>query len=803
MKETAKKVFVRPSAPAGNGIFKTATILGALCILLLIDATVTTVTAQTSEERRQAYLEELIRLQEQPESRDAFVNYHDATWIDWVERTGELPPDFDALPSIPFLPDPLVIDEGGENIPVETAAQWQEKRDWIKEQARDILSGHFPAPPENITTRVLEERVENGVTVEMIELRFGEDERAKLTFELFTPPGEGPFPVFMTQWNHRGWAQIAVRRGYMGLVYAGADARDDTRDYLALYPDHDWSTLMTRAWGAHRAVDYLYTLDSADKSRIAITGHSRNGKQSVFAAAFDDRITAVISSSGGTGGEIPYRYTDERHSNESIDFLTSRRTHWLHPGLRFYWGREHKMPIDQNSVLALIAPNSLLLSTSVREGKAGGDPWAIEHNYRSLTRVYEFLGAPEKLGIRFRDGGHAVEARDIEAYMDWLDVQFGRAGAVPWENTLVYGYSFEKWKDLSNETIDPDDYPDIPEDARVLSGDGGQTLENTREWEQKKSDIKDRINWVLGEEPAGIRAGPIRRLSGREDYLAGLIDRPAVKNSRMRNIAPYNALGDYLHGSLYYPADENDEMMTGENGSMPVVIYLHRFSNTGFDAYNTNAFFEDIVSRGIAVLAMDLIGFGQRIDEGTLFYERYPRWSKMGKMVTDTRAAIDALESLDFIDRDRIFISGYALGGTVGLFTAALDERIAGVAVSGSFTPLRNATEDVEGVKAYSHLHGLLPRLGFFAGSERAIPIDFAEIISSVAPRPLYVISPELDRHADAENVEQAMRDVESVFRLYNAADNLGFSTPPEFTGFSFSQQTDIANWLEETAGSR
>jgi dipeptidyl aminopeptidase/acylaminoacyl peptidase len=57
-----------------------------------------------------------------------------------------------------------------------------------------------------------------------------------------------------------------------------------------------------------------YTLDEVDKSKIAITGHSRNAKQSLLAAAFDDRITAVISSSGGTGGEFPFRYTDERHS---------------------------------------------------------------------------------------------------------------------------------------------------------------------------------------------------------------------------------------------------------------------------------------------------------------------------------------------------------------------------------------------------------------------------------------------------------------------------------------------------------
>src|SRR5690625_529170 len=424
-------------------------VLLMLCFMLAAQSSV--VYGQSDEAKRRAYLEELIQLQEQPSSQDDFVSHHDSTWIGWVERTGALPPNFEETPSIPLLPDPLIIDEGGENIPVETSAQWNQKRQWIEEQAKHILSGTFPPPPENVTAHVLDERMENGVKIEMIELRFGEDDKAKLTLELFTPPGEGPFPVFMTQWNHRGWVQIAVRRGYMGLVYAGADSKDDTREYLELWPDYDWSTLMPRAWGAHRAVDYLYTLDHVDRSKIAITGHSRNGKQSIFAGAFDDRITAVISSSGGTGGEIPYRYTDKRHSNEGIEYLVSRRTHWLHPRLRFYQGREHKMPIDQNSLLALIAPNSLLLSSSIREEKAGGAPWAIEHNYQSLKEVFGFLSAPDKLSLRMRDGQHAVEARDLESYIDWLDVQFGRTDVLTWENELLYNYTFDSWRELSGE----------------------------------------------------------------------------------------------------------------------------------------------------------------------------------------------------------------------------------------------------------------------------------------------------------------------------------------------------------------
>lgn len=770
-----------------------------IIIFLVSFFQVFTVYGQTEEDIRKAFLEQIIRLQERPPSFDDFVSYHDETWLDWVERTGALPPDFDAVPSIPSLPDPLVMDEGGENIPVQSMSQWQEQRKWIKQQVKHIFSGTFPDPPEKLTAHVLEEREEDGVKVEMVELRFGEDERVRLTLELFTPPGEGPFPVFMTQWNHRGWAQIAVRRGYMAVVYAGADARDDTRDYLALYPDYDWSTLMTRAWGAHRAVDYLYTLDHVDRSKIAITGHSRNGKQSLFAGAFDDRITAVISSSGGTGGEFPYRYTDDRHSNESIDFLVSRRTHWLHPRIRFYLGREHKMPIDQNSLMALIAPNALMLSSSIREG-GGGDAWAVEQMYLSLQSIYEFLGEPERLGVRFRDGGHGAESRDIESYMDWLDVQFGRRTTISWDNKLYYDYSFEQWKELSGESVDPQEFASVSPGSPLFTDEQGEQIRDVSGWERKKAGIREKIDWVLGEEPPGVSASPVRSLSNRQDYVNSFLNRPRVSNGRVRHIAPYNALGDYLYADLYYPTDEEGEMVTGENGKLPVVVYLHKYSNTGYDSGSDtglNSLFEDILSRGMAVLAMDLIGYGQRIEDGTYFYQRYPHWSKLGKMVSDTRAAIDALETLEFVNNERIYLVGYTLGGTVSLFTAALDDRVAGTAVSSAFTPLRGHSEDVEGLKAYSHLYGLLPRLGFFIGQDEHLPVDFPEIISSIAPRPLYVIAPDFDRHADQERVTESMEKVGSIYRLYGTEGELRFETPYNFNIFSDSQRESIVDWLD------
>ncbi len=139
------------------------------------------------------------------------VSFLDETFKDWLARTGELPPDFDRMPSVPFLPDPLVLDEGGKNIPVKTMAQWKEKREWMRKQLEYYITGTYPPKPENLKAEILSEKKDGETTVRMIELSFGPGNQAKLTVELMIPPGKGPFPVFLTQWNHREWAQVAVR----------------------------------------------------------------------------------------------------------------------------------------------------------------------------------------------------------------------------------------------------------------------------------------------------------------------------------------------------------------------------------------------------------------------------------------------------------------------------------------------------------------------------------------------------------------------------------------------------------------
>src|SRR5690625_162172 len=450
-------------------------------------------------QKRQVFLDQI--LEWLPEDRPGFgrVSYLDSTFRDWLDRTGELPPDFDQMVSIPHLPDPLMIDEGSRDIPIRSPEQWEEKKEWMKEQLQHYITGTFPPPPDNLEAEILSEKMDGEVKLIRVELKFGPEQEARLNLELMIPPGDGPFPVFMTQWNHREWAQIAVRRGYIGCVYAGADSRDDTEDYGRIWAgEYDFTRLMRRAYGSFRAIDYLYTLPEVDRGKIAITGHSRNGKQSLMAAAFDERITAVVPSSGGTGAEVPWRYCAYQYDVEDIALLGPAQPSWLHPRLRFFAGREDKLPVDQNHFMALIAPRGLMLSTAIEEGAS--NPWGIEKAYLSAQTVFDFHGKKENVALRFRRGRHSTDAEEIEADVDLFDYVFGRTSKKP-EQRWRYVSSFEEWQEKSGETISVKNFP--VRSAGILDDDGNQIV-GVDQWKKVRPELIKKLQWMLGEEPPGV-----------------------------------------------------------------------------------------------------------------------------------------------------------------------------------------------------------------------------------------------------------------------------------------------------------
>jgi len=442
----------------------------------------------------------------------------------------------------------------------------------------------------------------------------------------------------------------------------------------------------------------------------------------------------------------------------------------------------------------MVAPRALLLNSAYAESQ--GNPWGFEQTYRSAREVYRLLGSEDKLGLYLRPGEHMPSAEDIEIFLDFFDGSFGRK-PFPKMETLVHDYTFERWRERTGAKIDPLSYP--PRRTGDFLSRDGTSIRTVAAWNEQRAGIRRRIMEALGEEPSGITIVANRRPGGptvaTDGWIADILKRP-LKGDGMRSAQiPF---GDELVADLYLPDAGEKEP---SNRKRPVVIWLHPYSYpTGYSRYARSSF-ESLVKRGFVVLAFDQIGFGTRAFSAGKFYDRYPNWSLMGKMVSDTRAAIDALVALDVADASRITLFGYALGAKVGLLTAALDDRVRAVAAVCGFSPFRLETPatGTEGLRHYSHLHGLIPRLGFFIGHQDRVPFDYDEVIAAIAPRRVLVVAPELDRYAPLANVRRAVEGAADVYQLFDKADALTLDTPFDFNRLSRDTEHRAFDWLART----
>ena len=220
------------------------------------------------------------------------------------------------------------------------------------------------------------------------------------------------------------------RRGYALVTYNSGDCAEDTtlrnpdgswafrntRFYPA-YPGYDWGILGGWAWGASRVADYLETDPAIDKTKLIITGASRNGKSSLIAAAFDERLMGAPVVTGG-GGMGAYRFAGPRGS-ETLDIMQKKYPNWFSPNLHEFWGQREKLPFDEHWFLALAAPRPFISLEG--ETDTISLPEAVRQSDLAARPAYELFGAKDHLGVNYAKHGHAFTAEDWTAIMDFFD----------------------------------------------------------------------------------------------------------------------------------------------------------------------------------------------------------------------------------------------------------------------------------------------------------------------------------------------------------------------------------------------
>ena len=249
------------------------------------------------------------------------------------------------------------------------------------------------------------------------------------------------------------WAiEQTIDRGYaFAGFYNGDIVPDDAalaKARMAEFPrahgvtDDDASaTIMCWAWGFSRMIDYLVTDADIDAKRIAVVGHSRNGKTALLAAAMDERAAMVIPTQAGCGGTAPSRLPpalqnppDGKLIHETVKRINTAFPHWFCGNFKAFNEATDKLPFDQHCLVALCAPRPVLFSCATED--QWSNPAGQFEMLRAADPVYKLIAGdgvgaekmPEagallasRLGYYIRSGKHSMTGEDWKVWLDYAD----------------------------------------------------------------------------------------------------------------------------------------------------------------------------------------------------------------------------------------------------------------------------------------------------------------------------------------------------------------------------------------------
>jgi endo-1,4-beta-xylanase len=354
------------------------------------------------------------------------------------------------LPAIPELPDPFRFADG---TPVRTPADWPRRRAELKALFEDYIYGHLPPKPAKMTVTRGDRQIDadSKVAIQPMNVTL-EHEGKSLTLHVrlaMPTEAKGPVPVVVQgsfslpgggKFKGKGGAPGRRFAAHAGRGYAVAefpfnevaiDNRDRARTagVYTLFGDRiDCGGLLAWAWGVHRVIDALEGVDGIDAKKVVVTGHSRYGKASLLAGAFDERIAVTVPSHSGAAGVAPFRFIYGK--SEQLHNIAGAFPYWFRPDFNQFVGKVDRLPVDQHLLMALVAPRPLMDTEGTQD--AWTNPEGAQLTHQAAKKVYAFLKAEGNLSIRFRPVGHIPSTEDLLDFADHvffkkaLPAEFGK-----------------------------------------------------------------------------------------------------------------------------------------------------------------------------------------------------------------------------------------------------------------------------------------------------------------------------------------------------------------------------------------
>lgn len=287
-------------------------------------------------------------------------------------------------------------------------------------------------------------------------------------------------------------------------------------------------------------------------------------------------------------------------------------------------------------------------------------------------------------------------------------------------------------------------------------------IETPQDWSIRRRQVLKAAEQVMG---------PLPKMAGLPPFEVVTVEEVREASYTRRLIRFTVEPGDQLAAHLYIP------LRSGSRRGAIVALHptspLGKGVVAGLGPRPNRNYAVELAERGYVVLAPDYPSFGDYADY-EFSSDRYVSGTMKG--IFNHIRCIDFLQSLDFVDPERIGVIGHSLGGHNAIFAAVFDHRFKVIVSSCGWTPFHDYYGgNLQGWTSNRYM----PRISdVFQLDPDKMPFDFYELIAALAPRPFFSNSPIYDENFDVRGVQKAIPKIRQVYQLFDAADNLQVRYP-------------------------
>jgi hypothetical protein len=266
-----------------------------------------------------------------------------------------------------------------------------------------------------------------------------------------------------------------------------------------------------------------------------------------------------------------------------------------------------------------------------------------------------------------------------------------------------------------------------------------------------------------------------RRAAIREDWLTRLGPLPTSRVPVNLEILTTEELPEFVRQHVRYTIEKDvftdGYLLTPRNtaGKLPAVVVFHQTTKTqaqqvaGIDSSNPELMHGvDLVRRGYVVLCPRCYIFAEGADYAghvAIMKQRHPDWTGMARMTWDGMRAMDVLESLPNVDRERMGGLGHSLGAKEVLYAAAFDERYKVAVFSEGGIGLRFSN--------WEAIWYLGPQI-----TEPGFKLEHHQLLALIAPRGFLLLAGD---SADSDRSWPFIEAVVPVYRIFGAERSIGW----------------------------